>query len=361
MKKLEDFSAWVCAPDVTVRDALGRINELRDHLFQVMVEADGRVHGTLTDGDVRRAMLRGVSLDGPVSEAMQTQPRTGSVGDDANNRAALSEALFLPIVDERGCIQHILVLDAGPERLRGALVMAGGFGKRLGERTADAPKPLLNVGGRPILDSVLSHLEDTGIGDIHIAVHYRAEQIEAFVASRENRARIHLVHEPEALGTAGALSQLPGPMDGAILVVNGDVVTQVDYAALREFHARHDYDGTIAVTRYEVPVPYGVVRQDDDGVFEGIDEKPIIERFVAAGIYVLSPQIVALTPGERAVDMPEVLNIAVRAGMRIGLFPLHEYWIDIGRPRDLETANADYAESKWAAGKPTNSSRGQEE
>ncbi len=328
-----------------MREALERLNGLAEHLFQVVVDADGRIVGTLTDGDVRRAMLRGVSLDKPVRSAMQGQPKIGRAGDHANNRDLLDVTRFLPVVDDSDRLQHILVLDDRPETFREALVMAGGFGTRLGERTADSPKPLLQVGGRPILDLVLARLEEAGIADIHIAVHYRAEQIEAFVGSRENRSRIHFLREPEAMGTAGALSCLPGSVEGDILVVNADLVTRVDFGALREFHGRHEYDGTVAITRYEVPVPYGVIRQSVDGIFEGIDEKPVIERFVAAGIYVLSREIVALTPGGRAVDMPEVLNIAQRAGMRIGLFPLHEYWIDVGRPHDLEAADMDHGDA----------------
>ncbi|MEE9209880.1 MAG: sugar phosphate nucleotidyltransferase [Kiloniellales bacterium] len=340
MIRLEQFSHLVCNPETPIREALDRINSASPHLFQVVVGNDGRVLGTVTDGDVRRAMLCGITIDDAVGQCMHDSPIIGRAGDDEGNRAKLSAALFLPVVDVAGRVQHILVQYPKGQIIRQALVMAGGYGNRLGERTRDIPKPLLPVGDRPILEHVLRHLEDAGISEIHIAVHYLAEKIQAFVAARRNRARIDLIHEPEPLGTAGALGHFPGPIEGPILVVNGDVVTRADIKALSEFHLDRGYDGTIAVTRYDVRVPFGVLRHNKDGLFAGIDEKPTFHHFVAAGIYCLSPDFVALVPRDRPVDMPEVLEIGHRAGLRIGLFPVHEYWIDVGEPADLEAAES---------------------
>jgi dTDP-glucose pyrophosphorylase len=337
---LTAFDYLLCGADLTIRAALERLNNERSHIFQIVIDAERKVIGTVTDGDVRRAMLEEVSLEDRVEKCMNATPIIGRLGDNAANREKLRTAAFLPIVDMEGRIQELLIQVRAPLAGR-ALVMAGGFGKRLGAQTRDTPKPLLPVGERPILDRLLAQLEDSGVEAITVAVHYRADQVENFVAARSNRAEINFIREPEPLGTAGALALLPEAENETTIVVNGDVVSRVDFSHLRNFHAEHGHDGTVAVSRYNVHIPFGVLRLGEDGLFSGIDEKPTHSYFVAAGIYMLSPEFIALTPRGRAVDMPEVLEAGRRADLRIGLFPLHEYWRDVGQPDDLAMANAE--------------------
>jgi NDP-sugar pyrophosphorylase family protein len=217
--------------------------------------------------------------------------------------------------------------------------MAGGEGRRLGEKTRSTPKPLLPIGDRPILEHVLSSLETAGVAQIFVTVHYLGEQIEQYLANRDSRAKIDVVWEPAPLGTAGALGILDGraPRE-PMLVVNGDIVTGVDFAALHEFHTRHGFDGTAAVTRFDVDIPFGVIRYGEDGLFESIEEKPKISSFVAAGVYYLSPEYLPLVPQGQPMDMPDLLNTGKEIGLQTGLFPIHEYWTDVGRPADLEAA-----------------------
>jgi dTDP-glucose pyrophosphorylase len=342
VQRLVAFDPLVCRPDSTVADALARIDKATPNLFQIVVSADGCVLGTITDGDLRRAMLRGVTMGDPVDKCMRRTPILGRAGEDVTNRVLLRRAWFLPVVDPAGRLDHVLVQRRFDRPFNRALVMAGGYGRRLGNLTREKPKPLLSVGGRPILDRVLEQLEVAGITSIHLALHYRAEQIRDFIAQRRNMASISFIEEVEPLGTAGALAQLSNHVEEPVLVANGDVLTQVDYGALHEFHTRHGYDGTVAVSRYEVQVPFGVIRQTADGLFAGIDEKPRLTQFVAAGLYYLSPEFIALTPRGRPVDMPELLTLATGAGLRIGLFPVHEYWKDVGRPSDLAAADQDH-------------------
>jgi len=340
---ITDFDEYACHPESTIREVLARIDR-SPYLFQVAVDEGGRLCGTVTDGDIRRAMLHGVGLDAPVRAAMQTQPVAGRLGDGEKNYEKLrrigSSRAFLPVVDAGGVLREILF--AQPDRdgdIRTALVMAGGAGTRLGERTRDTPKPLLSVGGRPILEHVLERLEASGIANIVVSVHYLAEKIENFVKQRPSVATVTLVHEANRLGTAGAISRLgAGSADMPVLVVNGDVLTNVDYRALHDFHIRHGLDATVAVARYDIDVPFGVVRYGGDGLFLGIEEKPRITNFIAAGVYYLSPQFVGLVPRGLPIDMPELLNLGRSIGLRIGVFPIHEYWTDIGRPDDLERA-----------------------
>lgn len=327
---------------MTVRDVLARI-DASPELFQMVIDGSGRLLGTVTDGDVRRAMLHGVGLDETVERCMQRQPVAGRVGftDENHGRLATigSSRPFLPLLDEGGRVVEVLVRDGGDAGIGHALVMAGGFGQRLGERTKDMPKPLLPVGGRPILDHVLGALEDAGVARVYVSVHYLADQIRTFVAERSNRADIAFIEEEEPLGTAGALGQLDGDVSAPILVVNGDVLTRVDLAALQDFHLRHRLDATVAVARHDLEVPFGVVRYDEHGLFESIEEKPRISNFIAAGVYYLGPEFTALVPQATAMDMPELLTLGRRIGLKIGLFPIHEYWSDVGQPDDLEAAD----------------------
>jgi len=344
MFRIKDTDFLLCGPDLPIRDVLARINASSVHLFQLVIDEERRLLGTITDGDVRRAILCGVTLNDPARKCMYQTPRTGRPGDDAGNLPLLRKAKFLPILANDGRLLEILAIDKASSAFANALVMAGGYGRRLGARTKDLPKPLLCVGGRPILDRILEQLEDAGCENIYIAVHFLAEKIESFVEQRQNRALVHFIREKEPLGTAGALGLLPLSIRGEIVLVNGDVVTRVDYRALREFHLTHDLDATIGVSRYDMRIPYGVVSHDDQGLFQGIQEKPTFSQFVAAGMYYLGAPFLAHVPKGRTLDVPEVLDIAHRAGLRIGVFPVHEYWVDIGRPDDLALAEQDHPE-----------------
>ncbi|MBO89834.1 MAG: alcohol dehydrogenase [Rickettsiales bacterium] len=349
-----ELAEYVCERTATMRDVLTRIGE-SPHLFQIIIDKEGRLLGTVTDGDIRRAMLEEVGLDAPVEACMQIDPVTGMVGQDEENRRKLqsigSSRAFLPVVDRDGSLMQIFVLQRPRNFGIGcALVMAGGFGRRLGLKTENTPKPLLQVGGQPILERVVSQLEDAGIGKIFISAHYLADQIQNFVDTRENRALVNILTEDEPRGTAGALGDLPVQIDTPVLVINGDVLTKIDFSKLHDFHFRHGHDGTIAVARHDIEIPYGVVQFGEDGLFAGINEKPRLSNFIAAGLYFLAPEFLSLVPKNQRFDMPELLNLGRTMGLKIGLFPIHEYWIDVGRPSDLATADSDFGDRSGDTG-----------
>ena len=202
--------------------------------------------------------------------------------------------------------------------------------------------PCLTIGDKPILCHILENLERVGIRKIYISVHYLADQVAEFVSNRDNEAEIVLLHEKEPLGTAGSISLLPDEMNNHFLVVNGDVLTRVDLELLETMHRRNENDATIAVAQHEVEIPYGIIQHDEDGLFLGIREKPSLNHFVAAGIYLLSPVFKSLVPKKTRMDMPELLNAGRAFELKIGLFPMHEYWIDIGHPKDFEVAQKDH-------------------
>ncbi len=341
MISLQNIEIYLCSQSLNIREAMARLN-LTDHQFQLVIDEGGRLLGTVTDGDIRRAILSGLDMDRSVIECMHRDVVVGQVGDDTENAALLAATAvtFLPVLAEDRKIVEILVTAAQATGISHALVMAGGYGRRLGERTHKIPKPLLEVGGEPILEHVLRGLEEHGVSDVCISTHYLADHVEAFLKGRNNASRMTVIYEDNPLGTAGALSLLPDVASQPILIVNGDVITSTDYDALKDFHVRHGYDATIAVTRYDVEIPFGVVRHDEDGLFQGIDEKPAETHFIAAGIYFLSPEFRALVPNETNMDMPELLNLGRGIGLRVGLFPIHEYWIDVGNPEDLAASDA---------------------
>jgi dTDP-glucose pyrophosphorylase len=352
MITLKDFTDYRCTPDLSLRQVLARLNATR-HLFQIILDANGRLVGTVTDGDIRRAILHGADLDSPAADCMHKTPVSGRAGDDKGNLlrlARLGPNGFLPIVGPDGVVQAVLV--AGPRRneIKTALVMAGGVGSRLGARTRTTPKPLLEVDGKPILEHVLIGLESAGTSTIHVSVNYLADQVREFIANRANRAKIVIVEEERPLGTAGALGYIDAPMSDSILVINGDLVTNADFAALGDFHQLHGCDATIGVTRHETEIPFGVIRHGADGHLEHIEEKPRISHFVAAGFYYLSPAFRALVRSGVPMDMPELLNMGLSAGLTISLFPVHEYWIDVGRPDDLEAAASPPATARLRQG-----------
>lgn len=339
IKAIREFACDAATP---LRQVLARFNEL-SHPLHVVLDAQGKLVGTLTDGDVRRALLKGASLDDPVSVAVHSPAVTGKNDDEAENAALLRSVPFLPIVDGRGVVVELLLAQRNGSGISTALIMAGGLGTRLGARTRSLPKPLLPVGGKPILEHILARLEAIKAEDIYVSVHYLADRIESYLASRPSKTAVRLIRENRKLGTAGAIGALPPDASSPLLVVNGDILTQTDFLALADFHKRHGYDATLAVARYDVEVPFGVVRRDEAGLFAGIEEKPAYHHFVAAGIYYLSPQFRALVTPNKPLDMPELLNLGRAVGLKIGLFPIHEYWIDVGRPRDLESAELHHA------------------
>lgn len=341
--RITDLTRLVCPAQASVREGLERINAAPE-LFQIVIDGDGRLLGTLTDGDVRRALLAGVPMDAAITRAMHATPMTARSADSLGAQKRLgsirSVVPFLPLLDDAGRVVAVLVRRAaGGAHPRTALVMAGGRGSRLGQLTAALPKPLIEVNGKPMIEHVVAAIEAAGTTDVFVSVHYLAEQIESWCKSRSGSARLHVLREERPCGTAGALALLPPDIDGNVLVSNADLVTNVDLLAFAAFHEHLGTDATIAVARHEVDIPFGVVRADDNGKFLGIEEKPRLINFVSAGMYILGPEVRSLALPGRRTDMPELLDMARRSGLSIGVFPIHEAWRDVGRPADLEAAS----------------------
>ena len=339
--------------DATVRAAMECIDRNRRGIALV-VDEDERLLGTVTDGDVRRAMLADIALDATVEVLLERQraldegrpmPLTAPTGTSPAELVALMQRYGvrqIPLVGGDGRVEELAELsdlvevDGPPLR---AVVMAGGFGRRLGELTHETPKPMLPVGDRPLLERIIEQLRDAGIDHVNLTTHYRADAIARhFGDGTEYGVRIEYVPEERPLGTAGALGLIES--DAPILVMNGDILTRIDFGAMHRFHEEHRADMTVAVRPYEARVPYGLVELEEELV-AGIAEKPLVRGFVNAGIYLVRPEVCRLVAPGEPLDMPQLIERLVEDGRRVVGFPLREYWLDIGRLADYEQALVD--------------------
>lgn len=313
-----------------------------------LVHENGRLLGTVTDGDIRRALLAGVTLDAPVSKVMNASPTT--VSEEASDTQVLrlmreKGVLFVPVVNEAGDIVDLRALkemQPGGAVKNPVMLMAGGLGARLKPFTDEAPKPMLDVGGKPILETIIENFIEQGFSRFYISVNYKKEMIEDhFQNGSKWGAQINYVHESQPLGTAGALSLLSENIESPMIVMNGDLLTKVNFNQLLKFHEEHKMSATMCVREYKFTVPYGVV-ETDKHFLQTIEEKPLQRVFVNAGIYVLAPEAIGLVPHNKALDMPDLLKILVDGGQRPKVFPLREYWVDIGQLDDLNQARREF-------------------
>lgn len=346
---MKSWEQVLIGPATTLRDALAVIDRSGSQIALV-VDAHRRLLGTLSDGDVRRALLKGLALADPVSAAMHGTPSFAREEEDRNSILAAMRRRGIhqmPIVDaERRVVGLEIYVDYfdTPRRANWVVIMAGGLGSRLGELTREVPKPMLPVGSRPLLETIVRHIAEQGFERIYLAVNYKAEQIEAhFGDGSALGADIRYLREQERLGTAGALSLLPEQPTEPVIVTNADLLTKEDFGVMVDRHLEVGADATMAVRPYEMQVPFGVVRERD-GCIEAIEEKPLQRFVVSAGIYVLSTPMLSLVPRARYLDMPSLFDSAIARGLKVRCHHVRSYWLDIGRMPDYERANLDFGE-----------------
>lgn len=333
-------------PSTSLLEVLRLIDRTRVQI--ALVEDEGRLVGTLTDGDIRRAILAGTNLDAPASEFMNRNPITARIGVSALAARRLMQRHSihqLPVIDDDQRIVDLLLLDKLLQASAGdnlVVLMAGGLGSRLKPLTDSLPKPLIKIGDRPILETIVSTFANAGFRRFVIAVNYKAEMIEAhFGDGSKLDVEISYVHEREKLGTAGALSLLSERPSKPFFVMNGDLLTTINFQQLMSYHTEHGAMATMCVRKHDITIPYGVVAFDDYR-FTHIREKPTESFFVNAGVYVLDPATLDLLTPNEALDMPQLFDRIVQSGKPASVFPLREYWIDVGRLDDLQRASEEY-------------------
>ena len=349
----------VCVlPSAAIRDAMARLDRNQRGIVLVVDEGQ-RLLNTITDGDIRRAILAGIDLEQPVTVLQQRRaasplplPVTAPAG---TGRAALLRLMKehgvrqMPLLDaERRVVGLVTVRELLPEESLPlqAVVMAGGYGTRMRPLTETVPKPMLPVGEKPLLELIVGQLREAGIRHVHLTGHYKKEMIAShFGDGRQFGVDICYVDEAQPLGTAGALSLLKTSAE-PLLVMNGDILTRVDFRAMLDFHREHAADMTVAVRAHEVQVPYGVVEADGARVI-GVSEKPRVRHMINCGIYLLDPEMCRYVPSGQPFDMPDLITRLLGEGRCVVSFPVREYWLDIGRAEHYQQALDDVAQQKF--------------
>ncbi|RJG23856.1 nucleotidyltransferase family protein [Massilia cavernae] len=346
---MKSWKNALIGPATSLRMALETINQVGCQIALV-VDGNGRLLGTLSDGDARRALLDGRSLSTPVTAVMHATPTCVSESDDRQARLVKMRRCGvhqLPVLDRDGIVVGLETVDDflnTPERDEWVVIMAGGLGSRLSELTHNTPKPMLQVGSRPLLETIVRGYADQGFRNFYLAVNYKAEQIEHhFGDGSELGVNVHYLREQKRLGTAGALSLLPSRPDKPIVVTNADLLTKENYTYMVDQHIDNEADATMGVREYEMQVPFGVV-MERDGHIESIEEKPVQRFTVSSGMYVLSPCALDLVPANQFFDMPSLFEAMVGKGMRTRCHRINGYWLDIGRLPDFERANLEFDE-----------------
>jgi len=339
----ESFDDCLVTENGTIRDAM-RAVDLGANKIALAIDGDGRLAGVVTDGDLRRALLGGMSLDDPLAPILNEHFVALTPGQGRADVLELMQARridAIPIVDaeRRPVGLHLLhAFLAATPLSNWAVIMAGGRGLRLRPLTDTTPKPMLRVAGRPILERIVLHLAGAGIQRIFLSIKYGGQVIEDhFGDGRAFGCSIEYLREDEPLGTAGALSLLPEPPSDPLLVLNGDLLTNVSVSGLLEFHSRGGYAATIGTRHYRHTIPFGCIEADGDQVV-CLQEKPTVSRLVNTGIYVVEPSVQQRVPRGVEVTMPEVIDTVLAEGGRVGAFEVEGDWIDIGQREQLDLA-----------------------
>jgi dTDP-glucose pyrophosphorylase len=338
--------AWRCAllPEgSTLIDAISCLDRSAMQVA-IVVNQDGRLLGTLTDGDIRRGLLRGLELSSPVAGIIHREPIVVPPQWGREFVLQLMQANKihqLPVVDENRLVVGLHLWDEllAPSKLASTMViMAGGRGQRLMPHTENCPKPMLLVGGKPMLEHIIERAAAEGFHRFVLSVLYLGHMIEDYFGNgRAWNVEIEYLREERPLGTAGALSLLTQWPEEPFLVTNGDVLTDVRYSELLDFHRHHRAAATMAVRQHEWQHPFGVVKTQGVEIV-GFEEKPVLRSHINAGVYVLEPSVLGQLEAGKACDMPTLFERLQQAGQRVIAYPMHEPWLDVGRPDDLKRA-----------------------
>ena len=343
MTSVDDIQRFCISGTATVRQVMEVIDRNKEGIALV-VDGDGKLIGTITDGDIRRFILAQRSMEETAAEAMYRSPLTAPLHTTEETIRELLQKYRVrnvPLVDDLGRPRRLATFRDfiyGETTGSVAVIMAGGEGKRLRPLTEKVPKPMVKVGEVPVLEKIITSLAKAGIKKQYIAVNYMAEVIEEYFKDGSAfKVEIHYLREEKKLGTAGALNLLPEIPAEPLLVVNGDIVTETNLSRLLDFHREHRCVMCVGATQYRVNIPYGVLELAGHYIL-GIEEKPKQDFFCNAGIYTLNPEVLRFIPQGSPFDMTDLLAEVVSNGLPAAAFPIHEQWIDIGKMQDLQRA-----------------------
>jgi dTDP-glucose pyrophosphorylase len=340
------ISNFFVRPEDTIEFAMKRLDDVKG-LGLIVVDTQQNLIGTLTDGDFRRAILSGKKTSESVASIVFKNPFTATKETpiaDLNKMLSDKKIKIIPILDARKVVD-VFSVDADEVKDIPVIIMAGGLGSRLGEFTKDIPKPMLDVGGKPVLERIIHNFTKVGFSKFYLSINYKAEVIENYFKDGSDfLCDIKYIKETKRLGTAGSLSLLPENLEGPMIVTNGDLLTLVDFRRLISFHQQHKSSITMCTRKFEFQVPFGVVNIQN-GKALSIDEKPNHVFNVSAGVYVINASLLKFIPKDEYFDMPSFLHVLMKNGLDTECFPLVEQWIDIGQVSDLNYARSIYGET----------------
>lgn len=343
---MKNWEQLLITPNTSILDTMQVIDKAAKQMA-VIVNENRVLLGIVTDGDIRRGILKHIALTEPVEQVMNPNPTIFPISTNKKylKRFMKNQSLpFIPLVNENKQICDIQFSNEKDEQKKDNLVvlMAGGLGTRLRPLTENIPKPLLTVGDRPILETIIENFKSHGFYRFAISVNYKKEMIMDYFGNGESLGvSISYIHEDKRMGTAGALSLLESKPTAPIFVMNGDLLTKINYEQLLSFHEDCNSAATMCVREYDFQVPYGVIQTNHHQLLS-IEEKPVQQFFVNGGIYVLNPEAIQEIPTDSYYDMPELFNKLITQNKNVTVFPIREYWLDIGRISDYEKANIEY-------------------
>jgi len=313
------------------------------------VTKESKLIGTITDGDIRRGLLKGLTIESSISNVYNPHPLSCHVNasdTEIKYLAIKHDIKQIPLVDDDGTLVGLkLISDLLKSQIYDnyVVLMAGGLGSRLGELTQNTPKPLLKVAQKPILHTIIENFVKSGFNNFIISVNYKAEQIKSYFKNGQNLGvNIEYIDEAKRMGTAGSLSLISQQINKPFFVMNGDILTSIDFKEMLDFHEENKPSATMGIREYENQIPFGVVNTDGKTV-TSIVEKPIQTVAVSAGVYVLNPSCLSSIPRNTFYDMPTLFDKLINTKKKVSAFPITDYWIDIGHINEYEKANKEYA------------------
>ena len=331
--------------DAKISDAINNLNESGLKIVLV-INSNRQLEGTISDGDIRRGLLRGISLDSSIEDVIHRQALVASPemgGDVVMQLMKINKIHQVPVVDSAHKVVGLHLWDSvptWPARENLMVIMAGGKGVRLQPHTQDCPKPMLQIAGKPMLEHIINRAKLGGFNHFVISIHYLGHVIENYFGNGEGfGVRIDYLREKLPLGTAGALGLFDELPELPFLVTNGDVITDIKYGELLDFHERNSAIATMAVRPHEWQHPFGVVKMKGVAI-DGFEEKPVYRSHINAGMYVLDPIALDFLPKGEYCDMPTLFESLRAKALPIVAYPMHEPWLDVGRPDDLKQANS---------------------
>ena len=341
------YKSVFLSPNNTIEEAIRVLNSERYKIILVVNSKDVLL-GTLTDGDVRRAIINHKKLSDCIKEIMNKNPITATMNEPLKSVVSMMkkyDVMQIPLIDEDGVVVELEIMQdvLNKKRENPVLLMAGGFGKRLYPLTNNTPKPLLEIGKKPILETIIERFISQGFYNFYISLHYLSEQLQDYFGDGSKwGVKINYIIEDEPLGTAGVLGLLQDKLTGfPLIMMNGDLLTNINFEHLLNYHKDQSVIATVCVREYDFQVPYGVVEAKDN-IIRDIIEKPTHKFFVNAGIYALDEKFIKDIAENRYIDMPDLIKSKINHKERINLFPIHESWLDIGSMDQYKKARRDY-------------------